>query len=890
MPSDDKEPILTRFQKRKLLEQDTTIFQNTDMLVDEEAVEDGTYEIDETDNITVNIKKKRKPAPKPPRNNKSDITMSLEATDAINKMAIEVAFGLLKKVSKSNLDDDDSDYSDETSDEKSDNELIVYGNSIRKEYPYKDYNYDEIAYMDNLTVSDHDNIIEHENTLASINLHNIPPRFKILNSDMSIYNKRIIINSIEQLNNMSKTDNEYFKLKKLIDGICNIPFGEYKSLPISNNKKNINTFLHTIKRTFNNTIYGQNDAKNKILEEVVKWISNPNAKRNIIGLCGPPGTGKTSFCLSLSKCLDIPCGFISLGGLTDVSYLEGHSYTYEGSVWGKIADILMNTKCMNPIIFMDELDKISSFGKGLDIINKLIHITDNTQNNQFQDKYFHSVQIDLSQVLFVFSYNNSSQINPVLKDRISEVTLSEFNNEDKLQIGSNYLLSEILANVGLADSAITIDNKVMSYIITKYTSGESGVRMLKKHLETIIGKLNVLRFTSMKLSFKINKFKLPYDISINDVDLLLKSTDLFDKIMRLDLDTESKQTIISSMEHFNKLMPHDNEYHKLNKWVTGINKMPFGIYKPVTISNKNTPSEINTFFSTLQSNFNKTIFGQLEAKNKVLEETAKWISNPTAERNIIGLYGPPGTGKTSFCLSLSKSLNIPCAFISLGGIDSVSYLEGHSYTYEGAIYGKIIDILIQKQCMNPIIFMDELDKISDTERGLAVINKLIHITDTTQNTKYQDIYFRGINIDLSKILFIFSYNYSSKINPILKDRITEIQLTKFKSEEKILIGCDYLLNPILKTYGFVSDEIIISSNIMRYIINRYCDNDSGVRKLKKLLETIIGKLNILRHTTIDLCFKLNNFTLPYTLTEKDTNILLKKLTNPVDVSLKMMYL
>ena len=142
-----------------------------------------------------------------------------------------------------------------------------------------------------------------------------------------------------------------------------------------------------------------------------------------------------------------------------------------------------------------------------------------------------------------------------------------------------------------------------------------------------------------------------------------------------------------------------------------------------------------------------------------------------------------------------------------------STLEGHSYTYEGSTYGKIVDILIQSKTMNPVIMFDELDKVSDTPKGEEIIGILTHLTDPTQNTEFHDKYFSEIDFDLSKCLFIFSYNDDSKINPILKDRLYKIQTKGYDKKDKIIIANNYLLPIIQETIKFNEDHI---SNILEF--------------------------------------------------------------------------
>ena len=140
--------------------------------------------------------------------------------------------------------------------------------------------------------------------------------------------------------------------------------------------------------------------------------------------------------------------------------------------------------------------------------------------------------------------------------------------------------------------------------------------------------------------------------------------------------------------------------------------------------------------------------------------------------------------------------------MGLGGATDSAYLNGHDYTYEGAKCGRIVEMLMESKCMDPIIFFDELDKISETSRGREISNLLCHLTDPSQNDKFHDKYFSGIDFDLSKALFIFSFNNEKLINPILKDRITVINMKGFKIDDKLNIIKDYLLPDLYKEYNF----------------------------------------------------------------------------------------
>ena len=261
-------------------------------------------------------------------------------------------------------------------------------------------------------------------------------------------------------------------------------------------------------------IYGQNKAKNSILEIVAKWITNPKSKGNIIGLCGPPGVGKTSLIKQgLSKALDIPFSFISLGGSTNASILEGFDYTYEGSKWGRIVDILMENNCMNPVLFLDELDKISETKAGEERASILIHLTDPTQNNSFSDKYFSGIEFDLSQSFLIFSFNDEYKINPILKDRITIINLESFSIKDKIQIARDFSIKKICKNIGIKENKIILSDETLKDIIVNYCP-ESGVRKLEKCLDTLIMKVNLYDLTKNKTYLNLKEdIQSPYDIT-----------------------------------------------------------------------------------------------------------------------------------------------------------------------------------------------------------------------------------------------------------------------------------------------------------------------------------------------------------------------------------------
>ena len=332
------------------------------------------------------------------------------------------------------------------------------------------------------------------NTVYNVQKINYKSNNKIIEQILKYYNNNEIL---KKYINQFLIDNNYFYKNSyeniLIDYLDKI--NDYLK-EFSQLKCNKNNFLIDCYKRLNKSIYGQNDAKNQLIRIIAQWI-NGNQNGYCLGFEGSPGLGKTSLAkFGISKALknkdgkSRPFGFIALGGSTNGSTLEGHSYTYVGSTWGQIVEILMNSKCMNPIIFIDELDKISNTDNGKEIIGLLTHITDRTQNNEFNDKYFNGINIDLSKVLFIFSYNDFSLIDRILADRIHRIKFENYSLNDKLIICKDYLIPDIENEININDKKVIFNDEVIKYLINSYTY-EAGVRKLKEKLYDIFRELNV---------------------------------------------------------------------------------------------------------------------------------------------------------------------------------------------------------------------------------------------------------------------------------------------------------------------------------------------------------------------------------------------------------------
>jgi ATP-dependent Lon protease len=307
----------------------------------------------------------------------------------------------------------------------------------------------------------------------------------------------------------------------------------------------IETTMEKIRVALDNSIYSHAHAKNQIMKIIGQWM-NGEQTGYCFGFEGCPGIGKTSLAKKgLANCLldenstPRPFSFIAIGGSTSGSTIEGHGYTYVNSTWGKIVDILMETKCMNPIIYIDELDKVSKTESGREIISIFTHLIDSTQNDSFQDKYFSGIDIDLSKALFIFSYNDPEQIDKVLLDRIHRIKFDNLSIEDKLVIVRKFILPELNEKMGF-ENVLLFSDEIIKAIIEEYTL-EPGVRKLKEILFDIFGEVNL---ELIKTSTQ-NEIELP--ISITSYNLENKYLTKYKKINKKYVHPNNEIGIINGL-------------------------------------------------------------------------------------------------------------------------------------------------------------------------------------------------------------------------------------------------------------------------------------------------------------------------------------------------------
>ncbi len=522
-------------------------------------------------------------------------------------------------------------------------------------------------------------------------------------------------------------------------------------------------------------------------------------------------------------------------------------YEYYKTKYDNFNKIVAGIKEIPPN-FRQKLSKINS-------IKDIILLNEENIKELYINNYDYYKRLNvktLSQLLDEFNENK-------LPNQIKMLSLLLVGNEDNQNIVSiiydglktkniahaNKIYNSLHPNIRKLLTNITTKTRTNIDLLTKLTENELSY-------ETRISLLKVPDYVKLKA---LEKNKMCKNSFTNDG----KAQSWLDGLLQIPFGVYSQNEIINFKKEFIKKLNNNNLFsdNDIEKFIKKKqHKKEWNEYK---IRKKNYLLDIRNILDSV-------VYGHKETKTQLERLFAQWI-NGDDKGAIIGLQGPPGTGKTSIvkhglskCLKDLNGKPRPFAFLPIGGSTNGSTLVGHNFTYVGSTWGRIVDILITSKCMNPIIFIDEVDKVSTTDYGREIISILTHLTDATQNNEFEDKFFSGIKLDLSKALIVFSFNDPNLIDPILRDRITIIETTPLTINDKLIIIKDYMMVEICKDIGFNIKEIIIKDETIKFIIETYT-HEAGVRKLKEKLVEIIRDINLNR-------FYNNEYKLPFTITEE----------------------
>jgi ATP-dependent Lon protease len=758
--------------------------------------------------------------------------------------------------------------------------------------------------------------------LKEINSHihvDKPYRLMLLQSKIPLKYKATVMQKLNTMESMEPGDPEYYKLKNWVDTFMRVPFGLYKNLSVTINDgiDVCSSYMVNAKKTLDDCVYGLDDAKMQTLQMIGQWITNPSALGTAIAIHGPPGTGK---CLGLNTPILMYDGSIKMVQEVQVGdFLMGDDSTPRTvlSLATGVDDMYDIISKQGEKYTVNSEHILSLKPSGLNRVREIF-----TRDNQPRYKvcvfnkntYKNNYKTFKSRALAeTYLFENSQGDDTVdisvkdylaIKDNSLRQALKGYKTAiefpSKSVMFNPYIIGLWLGDGTSSKAEITSqDSKILHYLQHELRKDNLCLRYGRNYEYSIVigdrcnrsGKKVSNKFAATLRHYNLfNNKHIPNDYKINDrrVQLqilagLLDTDGYYDKRNNLFEITQKNKRLSDDILYIARSLGFGTSQTKVNKSCMYKGEKREGSYYRVNIFGDGL-DEIPTLCTR------KRAFNHQRNKNQLVNDIDVL---PVGRDNY---YGFEIDGNKRFVLGdftvthntsivkdgISKILGREFAFIALGGAGDSSFLEGHSYTYEGSMWGKIVQILIDSKCMNPVIYFDELDKVSDTPRGQEIINVLMHLTDTTQNSQFHDKYFSEVDFDLSKCLFIFSYNDESLVNPILRDRMYRIQTKGYDTKEKIHIARKYILPKIREQVNFDEKQVIIPDETISYIVSntKFTQNEQGVRNLKRCLEIIHTKLNLFRLVNDpDLSIfgnKLNlKVTFPFTVTRECVDILIK---------------
>jgi ATP-dependent Lon protease len=698
-------------------------------------------------------------------------------------------------------------------------------------------------------------------------------RRKILMSKMSFENKVIAYKRLEIMERYEDSDSsEFAKYKNWMDTLLSAPFGKYIQTPSLDNvgKEHITEYIGNVRNVLDQRLSFLEKPKDQIINIVSQMVRNSNTSINAIGLWGTKGCGKCH------------------GKDTPILMFDG-----------KIK--MVQDVCVGDLLMGDDSTprKVLSLANGREELFKIDHVLHNESyvvnkshilslkfsakpsiqkqdsRNIFEVRWFDKDTFRVRSKVFTYGSENVDEICNKATDFLHTVQLQYDNVVDipltkylELPKSVQALLQGYKTKVEFKDVPLDFDPYMIGFWLgdgasdaTKISSQDACVlryfahelpkyKCYLQHNSTYDYRINGQQNTNVFLDVLrendlLGNKHIPFAYKVNSRENRLK---LLAGI--LDSDGYYRENCYQVIQKNDKLSDDIVFLARSLGFQCKMNKgeKKNGVYNQISLYGSGL-EEIPTLCPRKRAHTCKQVKDALVTAIQVKslgEGDYYGFELSGNHRYVLGNFIV--THNTAIVKSIAEALGRPYRAITLGGESDTSMLTGHGFTYVGSSPGRLIEILNETKCMNPVVLIDELDKVSQTHHGKEIIGTLIHLTDSTTNNKYNyDRYFVGIEFDLSKVLFVFTYNDPTKVDRILADRLFKIQVDNYTYKEKLEIVNKHLISNVLESYNFTEDQIKFSDEATHYIIHE-SKNDEGMRDIKRKFEIIVSRINTLALT------------------------------------------
>ena len=577
--------------------------------------------------------------------------------------------------------------------------------------------------------------------------------------------------------------------------------------------------------------FGLREAKERILEYLAVRRRKRDARGPVLCFAGPPGVGKSSLAASIAEALGRRFADISCNGMRQASDVRGDHRTWAGAQPGRIMRQLQSVGARNPVLVLDEIDKIGEV-PGV----ALLDVLDPTRNAAFHDHYL-EVPFDLSEVFFVATANVLGRIPTALRNRLEVIEIAGYTEAEKLEIARRILVPARIREHGLTSGLIAFEDPALRTIISDYAH-EMGVRALDRAVSACCRKVALQMETAGESA--------PARVSVTESmvgEVLGARTGLGEglpDIERLravielgDLPPEARRQGKRELQLLLASTPGDSEYNHsfaYLRWLTGA---PWNARDEARIDLRRTRKLLDERHS-----------GLAKAKERILEYLAA-RKRGGAQGSILCFIGPPGVGKTSLARSIADAMGRKLAAISCGGLSDETELRGHNRTWRGAQPGRIVRELVSIGVKNPVLILDEIDKMERTGRSVGdPASALLEILDPVQNGRFADHYIE-VPFDLREVFFVATANVREMIPVPLQDRLEVIELPGYSADEKFRIAGSHLVGRQVAENGLTAAQVRFTDGALHVLIRGYT-YEAGVRELERRIGAVCRKVALRR--------------------------------------------